>query len=340
MNARTALLLLAASLPLPAFASSPQPPGSTPTNGDTAQAAPSERDPAPAVAGEGTSQAPEASGIVLGPELDGRFFVYNADGSLVTELYKPAGRTVELGLGPGTYDVVYEREPLRLDTSVTLGERQRKLLDRASFREVERVPAPQHDHHHAEQAPEKPQGLFMNGRTRVEFFGGFTDSYVEVENGHDDSHVEVGGGQGGMAFAHWVREDLALDFQFLATDVDVTEIDYGPRESTETRGATGLLFGARYYFPKATFGGSFRPYVAGAIGPFSEYYVFDSEHHTEVHHNNTTFGGQLGAGVDFQLSRLFSLGVKMAVNLRDDHDPSFGATFGFGFAWGKGRTTR
>ena len=110
-----------------------------------------------------------------------------------------------------------------------------------------------------------------------------------------------------------------------------------PFESSETRGSFGLLFGARYYFPKATFGGTFRPYVAAALGPFSEYYVYTDLYRTEVQNNSTHFGGQLGGGVDFQLGRLFSLGVRLGVTFRDGYDPSFGTTFGFGFAWGKGK---
>ena len=100
----------------------------------------------------------------------------------------------------------------------------------------------------------------------------------------------------------------------------------------------GLLFGVRNYFPKASFGETFRPYAAAALGPFSEYHTYSDDYRTEVRHNNTRFGGQLGGGVDFQISRLFSLGVKLGVTFRDGYDPSFGTTFGFGFAWGKGRT--
>jgi hypothetical protein len=169
----------------------------------------------------------------------------------------------------------------------------------------------------------------------VELFGGFTDSYVGVETG--STRVEAGGAQGGMAFAHWIREDVALDFQFLATDIDVVTVASVPFESTQTRSSLGLLFGARYYFPKATFGGTFRPYVAAALGPFSEYYVYTDLYRTEVANNTTRFGGQLGGGVDFQLSRLFSLGVRLGVTFRDGYDPSFGTTFGLGFAWGKGK---
>ena len=333
MNAPTVLLLTALTLPLPAFAG-PQAGGTPPASeGMPAEAAPVSD---PAANEPGRAPNGERAAIVLGPELDGRFMIYDANGSLITSLFKPAGRTVELGLEPGRYDIVCEREPLRLDTRVTLGDRERRTLERQSFREVEPVAVAEQGHHHHHAKEEEPKGLFMKGRTRVELFGGFTDSYVEVED-HYGSHVQVGGGQGGMDFTHWVREDLALEFQLLATNVDVLEIDHGPWEETEARGSSGLLFGARYYFPKPTFGGSFRPYLSAAAGPFSDYSVYDDEHHTEVHHDHTRFGAQLGGGVDFQLSRLFSLGVRMAVLLHDGHDTSFGATFGFGFAWGKGK---
>lgn len=326
MSARTVLLCLAASLVLPSLASAAEP--AAPTRADATADAAGQAAPPPA----GPAQARSAA-LVLGPELEGRFFVYDTDGHLISELFKPAGRTVELGLDAGSYDVVCEREPLRLDASVTLAEQQRRTLDRESFRAVEFVPPPP-ARPASPPEKEKHDALNLKGRTRVEFFGGFTDDYVVVEDDLHGDDLEVGGGQGGMSFAHWVREDLALDFQFLGTDLDVREHDEGWHESTEASGSMGLLFGARYYFPRATFGGSFRPYVSGAVGPFFDYYVYDGHDHTEVHHTNTSFGGQLGGGVDFQISRLFSLGVKMAVNLREDHDPSFGATFGFGFAWG------
>jgi len=272
--------------------------------------------------------------IVLGPEFDGRFYVRNAKRVLVAELYKPAGRTVELGLEPGRYDIHYEQEPQLLDTTVSLVDGDRKALERDAFRPVKR--AATQGRGADEEAEAEPKGLFMDGRTRVECFGGFTDSYVGVETG--GTRLEAGGGQGGMAFAHWIREDVALDFQLLATEIDVITVEGVPFESTETRGSFGLLFGARYYFPKATFGGTFRPYAAAALGPISEYFAYSDDYRTEVRNNSTRFGGQLGGGVDFQLGRLFSLGVRLGVTFRDGYDPSFGTAFGFGFAWGKGRT--
>src|SRR5262252_241635 len=48
--------------------------------------------------------------LVLGEDLDGRFFIRNAAQELVVELYKPFGRKVELGLEPGVYEVRLDRE--------------------------------------------------------------------------------------------------------------------------------------------------------------------------------------------------------------------------------------
>jgi hypothetical protein len=271
--------------------------------------------------------------IVLGPEFDGRFWVRNARRILVAELYKPAGRTVELGLEPGTYTVQYEREPQLLDSLVTLAEGDRRTLAESSFKVVKRAEtrvrggAPEE---------EKPTGLLMNGRTRVEAFGGFTDSYVSVDT--NETNVEVGGGQGGLAVLQFIREDLALEFQTMATDISVVTLETFPDGSiSETDGSFGVLFGARYYFPKQTFGGSFRPYVTASLGPFWEYYVHSGLDRTEVGNRKASRGGQVGGGVDFQLSRLFSLNTKAAVTFRHGYDASFGMTFGCGFAWGKGR---
>ncbi len=46
--------------------------------------------------------------LVLGEDLEGRFFVRNAARELVVELYKPRGRRVELGVEPGAYEVRIE----------------------------------------------------------------------------------------------------------------------------------------------------------------------------------------------------------------------------------------
>ncbi|MBX2803105.1 MAG: caspase family protein [Myxococcales bacterium] len=45
--------------------------------------------------------------LVLDEALDGRALIRDDDGDLVAELLKPSGRAIELGLGSGSYDVVF-----------------------------------------------------------------------------------------------------------------------------------------------------------------------------------------------------------------------------------------
>lgn len=74
-----------------------------------------------------------SAGLLLAEELDGRFFIRNAERQLVAELYKPFGRSIELGLEPGTYAIQVEIEPSLLVSEVELQEGERLLLDRGRF---------------------------------------------------------------------------------------------------------------------------------------------------------------------------------------------------------------
>ncbi len=48
-----------------------------------------------------------SASLVLDEDLSGRALVRDADGDLVAELIKPAGRTIELGLGAGSYEITF-----------------------------------------------------------------------------------------------------------------------------------------------------------------------------------------------------------------------------------------
>ena len=74
-----------------------------------------------------------SAGLVLAEELDGRFFIRNAERQLVAELYKPAGRSIELGLEPGMYAIRLEIEPKLLISEVVLNEGERLALGRQGF---------------------------------------------------------------------------------------------------------------------------------------------------------------------------------------------------------------
>ncbi len=85
-----------------------------------------------------TDMRETTAAIVLDSQLEGRLFVRNTEGQLVAELYKPAGRPMELGLTPGEYSILLEKPATSALASVNLTEGNRENLGDAKFRKVAR----------------------------------------------------------------------------------------------------------------------------------------------------------------------------------------------------------
>ncbi|MBN1944645.1 MAG: caspase family protein [Bradymonadales bacterium] len=79
-----------------------------------------------------------SAALVIGEDLQGRFFVRDAGGTLVAELYKPAGRRIELGLSPGTYDIRVDTEHGLFTACVVLTENGTNLLATDQLVELDR----------------------------------------------------------------------------------------------------------------------------------------------------------------------------------------------------------
>ena len=73
------------------------------------------------------------SGLVLTPELGGRITVREANGTLVAELRKPPGNTIELGLEPGAYVVAMDSGTTIFQAKVALAAGKHTSLAAASF---------------------------------------------------------------------------------------------------------------------------------------------------------------------------------------------------------------
>lgn len=73
------------------------------------------------------------AGLILGKDLEGRFFVRGRDNLLVAELYKPAGRAVELGLAPGSYSIRLEQNKTLATSTLDLVEGRRSEITAKDF---------------------------------------------------------------------------------------------------------------------------------------------------------------------------------------------------------------
>jgi hypothetical protein len=169
-----------------------------------------------------------ASSLILAADYDGRFLVLNANRQLVAELYKPFGRTVELGLEPGDYDVYFEQGRTLLASSLKLVDGQRHELAREGMRETQRVPT----RRRGGEAEETAGNDLLNRRTRVQVSTGVWGA------GNRDSSITL---------VHGLTPRLGLDLSWVHFDGT----------------SNGVLLGARYY-PLPS--GKMKPYLVGRAG--------------------------------------------------------------------------
>jgi hypothetical protein len=278
--------------------------------------------------------------LVLGEDLDGRFFVRNSAQELVVELYKPFGRKIELGLEPGAYEIRLEREKTAMLAKTHVDDGARVTLEAKQFGAV------------ALEATRRRGGdvgpaLGVNGRNRIEVrFGAHGDSQDTIVTGLDSTSTFAG-----LQYTHYAREDLAVVVSFSALGGAAgTAINPGQAVFSGTFDVFSVPIGVHWNpFTAGRPSSAFKPYIAVTVGP-----VFGASAGSYVAPGfvvagdtaQATVGGHAGGGVDFHVSRRFSFGVNAGYNWmasfarpvgpRENYS---GAEFGasFGVLFGKGR---
>ncbi|MEE9552967.1 MAG: outer membrane beta-barrel protein [candidate division Zixibacteria bacterium] len=175
-----------------------------------------------------------------------------------------------------------------------------------------------------------------------------TNSRTEVGIGSVTTSVKASGFFGGLSYDHWLEENLALNVVIggMLADVETNTNIIGT--TTEVAVVAPILFGVKFYFPKSTFSSSARPYVKATVGSFIGQQEKTEEDIFGViveSRSESAFGGQVGIGTDFILSRYFMLGVAFKYNLMTDFKEPIGGSknyggpefsFGMSFLFGKG----
>ncbi len=206
-----------------------------------------------------------SAGLILAEALQGRFFIRNANRQLIAELFKPAGRRVELGLEPGTYRVHMAREIQSATAKVELAMGQRAILDEDHFEIIAR-----------ERTTTRGGIKYSVKRSRIEMRGGYWNpigrsttnagglARQSVESGRVWHSVE--NVMGSLAYTYQLKENLALMVRWpmLVAEVEQNVGVLGISEDAVI--VMPLLFGARYYWPLAP--SPFRPYVVASAGPY------------------------------------------------------------------------
>jgi hypothetical protein len=257
--------------------------------------------------------------LVIGEAVDGRIFVRNAREELVVELYKPLGRTVELGLEPGVYDVQVERAAAVLVAKPALADGARVVLDGGQLTPTTRE---------ATQVRGGPKGppLAVAGRNRLDLrFGMF-----EPTAGADSVVVagEAVSVLGGLRYTRFLQESLALTIGVhtlgatSGTSVSAAGVNAGDSV------VSAVPLGVRWNpLPGDQRMRAVKPWLDASLGP-----VIGASSGTSVGARGTyagdsvevTLGGLVGAGVDFHLSRGFSLGLSGGYQWMDDFSQPVG----------------
>jgi hypothetical protein len=266
--------------------------------------------------------------IVLGPELDGRFFVRDASGHLVAELRKPGGRTVELGVEPGAYEVQYEQASAQWRAKIRVADGERRPVLRPEMHGVRRRLT-------RLRGGRDLDPWTLAGRSRVELRGGGSRFSATTRSTPTGRTEQVSGGTFGLGFAYALHRDLWLELTIVGENFDVlVRKDPMTGAETRTKGAYGGFVGARGFAPIR---GSIRPYALVGLGVLADYLAVDTSTSSEVTSSDGSAAARAGIGVEARLGSHFSLDLGLIVTGREGHSASTGATFGLGWTFGRGR---
>jgi outer membrane protein W len=171
------------------------------------------------------------------------------------------------------------------------------------------------------------QEYTLKGRSALEvqfgFWGGAKASNSVTMNGIQ-SEANTNGFSGSLVFSHWTQEQLAVTFSagLLAGKASSTV-----STSTINQQASAIipvLLGVKYYFLSTAQDDAVRPFLSTAMGAYigseAENTVMSQSTHSE-----TSFGGQVGAGIDFLLGSHVNLGASVRYNMMSDFSTPIGA---------------
>jgi hypothetical protein len=252
------------------------------------------------------------------------------------ELFKVRGRTVELGLEPGTYSVRCEGDSGSSVSTASLREGSPFVLSAQQLTATERESAV------ARGAIGEPSLYHVDGRWRL---GMRLGSWYYGGMGSEDSGYEwdTRDYTAGVTFSHWLSEKWSLDFNTWT----LTRFTQSQNYTRDATYIAAVLFGGRRYFPGL--GGlrpNVKPFLSAAVGPYFRN-IMDLEGNTFT---DVAAGGNLGGGFDIQVARWGMVGTKLGYNFTADfsrdHAEAFGEktaysgwewTVDFSVLFGKGR---
>jgi hypothetical protein len=259
--------------------------------------------------------------LVLEEPLEGRVFVRTSARALVAELYKAAGREVEIALPPGTYDVKVDVPTGARATSTSIGDGARAVVRLAQMTPADPEPT--------RRRGADVDDFSLEGSHRFTMTSGIWGGNGTAVNIGGTGFDVTGGGQ----YAYYLREDLALTAGFTI---------YGAEQQVDVIGGLAIPIGVQWNPLRARAANHrVKPFLAAGVVPIT---AADSEGIGST--RRYSLGASIGAGVDLHVSRTFALGISAAYNAipdftdppgRDDTFNGAEVAIRVGWVFGRGR---
>jgi hypothetical protein len=171
------------------------------------------------------------------------------------------------------------------------------------------------------------QDLSLKGRSAIELslgiWGGAKASNTAAATGIQ-SEANTSGFAGDLGYSYWLREHLSLTVTVGMLTAQASSTISTSNITQQASAVIPFLLGIRFYVPDPESGDNIRPFLSAAVGT----YIGSEAKNTLISqqvHTETTFGGRLGAGIDFFLGNHFKLGVNVGYHLMADFETAIGA---------------
>lgn len=170
------------------------------------------------------------------------------------------------------------------------------------------------------------QPYVLSGRSEIGismgmYSGSKSSNIVAISN--FNTQVGANGFAGSLFYRNWLQENMALQFSvgMLTGSATVNVTNFNA--ITQSSAVMPLLLGINYYLLDLITNNSVRPYLSASAGMYFGTEASNSILSQQVH-TESSFGGRIGAGVDFILSNHFVLGAGFGFNLMSDFSKPVG----------------
>ncbi len=274
-----------------------------------------------------------SSSLVLDESISGRCYVREQKAGIVIEVEKPAGRRIELGVGPGRYEVHCQDGQTARSSQFKTDPGASRVLTESDFSNAKLDPTLKRG-----GAGDSLAGQGMEGVNRFSLEGGIGHRRA-FGTPHFSSAGALqsldGGSQEGVtanfAVTHWIRPRLAIELRAHS----IERRHEGSTASTpfwsDRTFVTGVLFGGRYELNGSSRTSAPRPFLHASLGPYfrpASSVPIDPEGVPETR-GSTLWGGSIGGGVDLRFGSHLGLGLRTQYDLMPTYEDASGARFNY-----------